>query len=398
MRAAVYSGSSRISVESIPVPAVGPGEILIEVHACGVCHTDLKKIEYNLLPGPRVYGHETAGVVSAVGDGVDQFQPGDRVVVFHHIPCRKCFYCRKKLYAQCPVYKKVGVTAGFEPAGGGFSQYVRVMDWIVRDGVEKIPDGVSFERASFVEPVNTCVKAVVQIDPQPDDVVCVLGQGPIGLIFTMLLRRIGCKVLATDTFASRRALALQFGASAAFDPREEAETFEQRVRDMTDGRGADVVILAASAPGIVEQAVRCSRPGSKILLFAQTSHKERIEVSGADICMGERQLCGAYSASVDLQGQSARLVFSGELPVEKLISHRFGLEDIQAGIELALHPDEQSLKIVVEPQRDRPARLGVMSGALRAPGNLTEMDARQDGVSADEVRPGRGASHRGGHK
>ena len=391
MRAAVYSGNGKISVESIPVPSVGPGEILIEVHACGVCHTDLKKIEYNLLPGPRVYGHETAGVVAKVGDGVDQFRPGDRVLVFHHIPCRKCFYCRKKLYAQCPVYKKVGVTAGFEPAGGGFSQYVRVMDWIVRDGVEKIPGDVSFERASFVEPVNTCVKAVAQIDPQADDVVCVLGQGPIGLIFTMLLNRIGCRILTTDPFVSRRTLALGFGAVAAFDPRNDSDAFEESVREATGGRGADIVILAASAPGIVEQAVRCSRPGSKILLFAQTSHKERIEVSGADICMGERVLCGAYSASVDFQQESARLVFSGELPVEKLISHRFSLEDIQAGIELALHPDEQSLKIVVEPQRDS-------NGAPVAPRNLTEMEA-SDRIAADPgVRTSRGASHRGCHK
>ena len=390
MRAAVYSGNSQVGVESVPVPAIGPGEILIEVHACGICHTDLKKIEYNLLPGPRVYGHETAGIVAGVGEGVDQFKLGDRVLVFHHIPCRKCFYCRKKLYAQCPVYKKVGVTAGFEPAGGGFSQYVRVMDWIVRDGVEKIPQDVSFERASFVEPVNTCIKAVAQIDPQPGDVVCVLGQGPIGLIFTMLLNRIGSTALVTDTFRSRRELAVQFGAAVAFDPRTEGPAFEQRVREATDGRGADVVIVAVSAPGIVEQAVRCSRPGSKILLFAQTSHKERIEVSGADICMGERLLCGAYSASVDLQSESARLVFSGELPVEKLISHRFGLEEIGTGIKLALHPDEQSLKIIVEPQRDR-------EGALVAPRILTEMAAPIPDV-ADAVRVNRGAHHRGGHK
>src|SRR5436309_3872602 len=173
MCAAVYRGESVVNVEEIPTPAIGRGEILIRVEACGICHTDLKKIEHNLLAPPRVYGHETAGVVAAVGEAVDQFRPGDRVLVFHHIPCRKCFYCRKKLYAQCPVYKKVGVTAGFEPAGGGFSQYVRVMDWIVRDGVEKIPDGVPFETAAFVEPVNTCLKAVEQCDPRRGDVVLV---------------------------------------------------------------------------------------------------------------------------------------------------------------------------------------------------------------------------------
>ncbi|MEO8658814.1 MAG: alcohol dehydrogenase catalytic domain-containing protein, partial [Bryobacteraceae bacterium] len=159
MKAAVYIGESRVLVQGIPVPEIGPGELLIRVESCGICHTDLKKIEYNLLPGPRIYGHETAGIVAAVGEGVKNYEPGDRVIVFHHIPCKNCFYCRKKLYAQCPVYKRVGVTAGYEPAGGGFSQYVRVFDWIVRSGVEKIPDGVSFDRASFVEPVNTCVKA-----------------------------------------------------------------------------------------------------------------------------------------------------------------------------------------------------------------------------------------------
>src|SRR5580700_9322540 len=206
MKAAVYKGDSIVEVESIPVPEIGAGEILIRVEACGICHTDLKKIEYNLLPAPRIYGHETAGVVAKVGRGVTKFQPGDGVIVFHHIPCGKCFYCLRKLYAQCPVYKRVGVTAGYEPAGGGFSQYVRAMDWIVERGVEKIPKGVSFDQACFVEPVNTCLKGVKLLAPQPGDVVAVLGQGPIGLIFTMLLRLRGVTVLTTDSIEFRRSL------------------------------------------------------------------------------------------------------------------------------------------------------------------------------------------------
>lgn len=349
MQAAVYKGARAIDVESIPVPEIGRGEVLIRVETCGICHTDLKKIEYDLLPPPRVYGHETAGVIAAVGEGVTKYAPGDRVVVFHHIPCGLCFYCSKKLYAQCATYKKVGVTAGYEPAGGGFSQYARAMDWIVERGIEKIPAGVSFDQASFVEPVNTCVKGVRQLDPQPDDVVAILGQGPIGLIFTMLAARRGARIVATDAMDSRRTLARRFGAREAFHPRETG--FDHAVKAMTEGRGADVVIIAASARGIVEQAVACSRPGARILLFAQTSHQERIEVSGADICMGERVLCGSYSASVDLQKESADLVFSGALPVEELVSHRFALSDIHLGIERALHPDPESLKIVVHPQR-----------------------------------------------
>jgi L-iditol 2-dehydrogenase len=300
MQAAVYKGDSVVEVESIPVPEIGCGEVLIRVESCGICPTDLKKIAYNLLPGPRVFGHETAGVIAAVGAGVTQYAVGDRVIVFHHIPCGKCFYCGKKLYAQCPVYKKVGVTAGYEPAGGGFSQYVRVMDWIVERGIEVIPDNVSFDAASFVEPVNTCLKGMKQIDPQAGDVVAILGQGPVGLVFTMMAARLpGTRIVATDTFETRRKLARTFGAHEAFDPRDGA--FGSTVKQMTEGRGADVVIVAASAPGIVEQAVSISRPGARILLFAQTSHQERIEVSGADICMGERVLCGSYSASVDVQ-------------------------------------------------------------------------------------------------
>ncbi|HEV8040678.1 MAG TPA: zinc-dependent dehydrogenase [Bryobacteraceae bacterium] len=349
MQAAVYTGDSKISVEAVPTPAIGPGELLVRVESCGICHTDLKKIEHNLLAPPRIFGHETAGVVASVGSGVRNFKIGDRVIVFHHIPCMECFYCRHKLYAQCPVYKKVGVTAGYEPAGGGFSQYVRIMDWIVRRGVEKIPDGVSFDRASFVEPLNTCLKGVVQLDPKPEDVVVVLGQGPIGLLFTMLVKRYGSTLLATDTMPFRRELSARLGAAAAFDPREPA--LLERIMEMTGGRGADSVIIAASAPGIVEQAVRYSRPGSRILLFAQTSHHERIEVSGADICVGERIVFGSYSASVDLQQESADLVFSGRLPVEDLISHRFALNEIRAGIDLALHPEPKSLKIIVQPQR-----------------------------------------------
>ncbi|MCC6859350.1 MAG: zinc-dependent dehydrogenase [Bryobacterales bacterium] len=349
MQAAVYRGPGAVSVEEVPTPEAGPGELLVRVEACGICHTDLKKIEHNLLAPPRIYGHETAGVVVCTGPGVDSFRPGDRVVVFHHVPCLDCFYCRRKLYAQCPTYRKVGVTAGFEPAGGGFAQYVRVMDWIVRRGVEKIPEGVPFDRASLVEPVNTCLKAVVECDPRADELVAILGQGPIGLLFTMLVARSGARIVATDAIASRRKLARECGAEEAWHPAEVDLPAETRRR--SEGRGADLVIIAASAPGLAQAAVACSRPGARILLFSQTSEEERIELCGADICKGERTLFGCYSASVDLQKQSAELVFSGELPVERLISHRLPLVKINSAFQMALHPDDQSLKIILKPQR-----------------------------------------------
>ncbi|MBL8239131.1 MAG: alcohol dehydrogenase catalytic domain-containing protein [Bryobacterales bacterium] len=348
MRAAVYRGQSQVLVEEIPVPAIGPGELLVRVESCGICHTDLKKVEYDLLPPPRIYGHETAGVVAAVGAGVTKFKPGDRVVAFHHIPCGACFYCERRLYAQCAVYKKVGITAGFEPAGGGFAQYIRIMDWIVERGVEIIPDGVPFDTASFVEPVNTCVKAVWMADPKPGDLAVVIGQGPIGLIFTMLLKHKGIRTLGVDTMAERRALSEHFGAERALDPR--SVDLAAECAALTDGRGADMVFVAVSAPGVVEQAIRATRAGAKILLFAQTSDKERIELSGKDICMGERIIFGSYSADVDLQRVSADLVFSGAIPVGELVTHRFGLDEIAKGFDMALHPTAESLKIVVRPQ------------------------------------------------
>jgi L-iditol 2-dehydrogenase len=200
--------------------------------------------------------------------------------------------------------------------------------------------------------VNTCLKAVVQCDPQPGDVVLVQGQGPIGLLFTMLLKLRRARVVATDAIPSRLDLALRCGAEIALDAR--AEDIPSRIKSLTESRGADMVFVATNVKGVVEQAIRSTRPGAKIMLFAQTSDKERIELSGADICVGERALLGSYSASVDLQRESARLVFSRELPVQLLISHRIPLDKIGFAFRLATHPaefpGENPLKIVVQPQ------------------------------------------------
>src|ERR1017187_6724876 len=184
MLAAVYRGVHDVRMETLPVPKIGAGEMLVRVHSCGVCGTDLKKIATGSHSAPRIFRHETAGVVAAVGPGVSDFRPGDRVVVFHHIPCGECYYCRHQTFAQCETYKRVGSTAGFEPSGGGFAEYVRVMDWIVRRGTVPIPDGVSFEQASFVEPVNTCMKGIERLGLEAHETVLVIGQGPIGILLS----------------------------------------------------------------------------------------------------------------------------------------------------------------------------------------------------------------------
>ena len=346
MRAAVYRGKEDVRMETVPVPKIGPGELLIRVHTCGICGTDLKKIATGSHSAPRIFGHETSGVVAAVGEGVTRFQAGDRVMAFHHIPCGECYYCRHKVFAQCPVYKKVGCTAGYEPSGGGFSEYVRVMDWIVDRGVVRIPDEVSFEQACFVEPVNTCQKGIETLRLQADETVVVIGQGPIGIILGALAKRAGARVITSDLFPQRLKISKRFGLEETVDGSQ--TDLVSRVRELTEGRGADAVILAVGGNKLIRPAMDACRPGGRVLLFAQTVHGEAVIDPGA-VCVDEKTLLGSYSASVDLQEESVRFVFSREMDLEGLISHRFSLEESLKALNLAAHPQADSLKIVIQP-------------------------------------------------
>jgi len=175
VKAAVYRAAGRFEVEEVPVPEAGAGEMLARVDVCGVCVTDVKKIQKGLLPGPRIFGHEIAATVVRLGPGVTRFREGERVVLHHHIPCGSCYYCDQKDYAQCAFYKRNGTTAGFEPSGGGYAEYVKVLDWIVERGAIRIPDGVSAEEAALVEPVNTCLKAVRKAGIAKGQTVLVVG-------------------------------------------------------------------------------------------------------------------------------------------------------------------------------------------------------------------------------
>src|SRR5215471_18493143 len=211
MQAVVYRGANDLRLETLPVPKIGPRELLVKVAVCGVCPTDIKKIHYGTVPPPRIFGHETAGSIVRLGRSVKQFKLGDRVALHHHIPCLKCHACRHHAFAQCDQYKRTGITAGFEPAGGGYAEYVRVMSFVF-PGVVKIPKRNSFLEGAMLEPVNTVLKAINRLALLPGDTVLVAGQGPIGLMFTRLLKLRGMKVLATDLLDVRLELARQFGA------------------------------------------------------------------------------------------------------------------------------------------------------------------------------------------
>ena len=346
MHAAVYRGVNDVRLETVPVPKVGPGEMLLHVHSCGVCGTDLKKISTGSHSAPRIFGHETSGVVAAVGEGVTEYRAGDRVMVFHHIPCRECFYCRNKTFAQCATYKKVGCTAGFEASGGGFAEYVRVMDWIVEHGTVRIPQGVSFEQACFVEPVNTCMKGVEAFSLRPGESVLTIGQGPIGIILSVLACRAGASLITSDLYPERLKIGASFGLNNSIDASR--TNVVDRVRELTQGRGADAVILAVGGNALIRTAMDAARPGGRILLFAQTQHGEAV-IDPAAICVDEKSLVGSYSASVDLQDESVRFVMNREMDLERLVSHRFPLEQSPDALELAAHPQPSSMKIMIQP-------------------------------------------------
>jgi L-iditol 2-dehydrogenase len=355
MRAAVYLGVNDVRVQTVPTPlnadgTIGASEVLVRIDTCGICGTDLKKIHSGSHSAPRIFGHEMAGTIAMVGDAVAGFEVGDRVMAYHHIPCGKCYYCRKHTFAQCETYKKVGCTAGFAPAGGGFAEYIRVMDWIVAaGGLVRIPDDIPFEQASFIEPVNTCFKAVRLLGLQPDETVLVMGQGPIGILLAGLARRTGATVLTSDLYPERHAIAAKFGLNRPLDARSDVVA---AAKGATEGRGADVALVAVGADALIRTAMNAIRPGGRVMLFASTQHGEA-PFDPAAVCMDEKTLMGSYSAAVTINEQVTELVFGGyrdgSFDLTRLISHRFPLEEAVKAIDLASRPQADSMKIVIKP-------------------------------------------------
>jgi L-iditol 2-dehydrogenase len=345
MRAGVFREKGIVRVEEVPVPEVGPNEVLIKVAACGICGTDIKKIFQRYVEPPQILGHELAGTVVATGPGVTKWQPGDRVMSFHHTPCGTCFYCENRLFSQCQQYKTTGLTAGFTPNGGGFGEYVKAMPWVAERGIVALPDNVSFEEATFIEPINTIVKAVQKARVAKDETVLILGCGPIGLQLLMVANLAGAKLYTSDPMVPRRTKSLALGALEAFDPT--SGKLIEEVRARTQGRGADAVLVAVAHPAVVGDALAAARPGGRILLFAANDPVTKIEFPAAAVGIDEKEILGSYSAAVDIQESAADLVLLRKLPVMEIVTHRFPLDKIQEALDLAARPTADSLKILI---------------------------------------------------
>lgn len=348
MKAQVFRGVNQLQYEEVPLPEIGKDEVLVQVQVVGLCQSDIKKIKYPLLEPPRIFGHETAGTIASIGSEVKNWNVGDRVVVLHHIPCMHCAYCLNENFSMCDVYKNITTTAGFAPSGGGFADYVKVPGHIVRNGgLMRIPDNITFEQASFVEPTNCCLKAVKKAQIAPGQTVLITGAGPIGLMFIMLVKYFGARAIATDLMPSRIEKALSVGADAAFDARD--SDLASKVQAVTNGMGVDVSLLAVPSDKAFFQALDCTRKGGKILFFAEFPDEVEIPINPNILYRREIDLMGSYSSSYRVQALAADIVFNKSIDVDALISDRYALKDLSAAVDRAVAPTPETYKILIYP-------------------------------------------------
>ncbi|OLP16482.1 sorbitol dehydrogenase [Leptolyngbya sp. 'hensonii'] len=348
MKAQVFRGVNQLVYEEVPTPEVAADEVLVQVRVVGLCQSDIKKIRYPLYEPPRIFGHETAGTIAAVGSAVQGWQVGDRVVVLHHIPCMHCAYCLNDNFSMCEVYKTITTTAGFAPSGGGFADYVKVPGHIVHHGgLIRIPADISFEQASFVEPTNCCLKAVKKAQIVPGQTVLITGAGPIGLMFIMLVKYFGARAIATDLIPSRIQKALDLGAEAAFDARD--PDLPVKIQSLTGGLGVDTSLLAVPSPKAFFQALDCTRKGGKILFFAEFPDEVEIPINPNLLYRREIDLMGSYSSSYRVQALAADIVFNRRIDVDALISDRYPLRELSRAVEQAVAPTPDTYKILLYP-------------------------------------------------
>jgi L-iditol 2-dehydrogenase len=260
----------------------------------------------------------------------------------------RCGYCLNDNFSMCEVYKTITTTAGFTPSGGGFAEYVKVPGHIVQNGgLIPIPEGVSFEQASFVEPTNCCLKAVKKAQVAPGQTVLVTGAGPIGLMFIMLVKYFGARAIATDLIPSRIEKARAVGAEAAFDARD--PDLQSKINSLTEGMGVDTTLLAVPSEKAFFQALNCTRKGGKILFFAEFPDEVEIPINPNILYRREIDLVGSYSSSYRLQSLAADIVFNQRIDVDALISDRYPLQQLATAVEQAIAPTSDTYKILIYP-------------------------------------------------
>jgi L-iditol 2-dehydrogenase len=338
MKAAMYCSIDDIRIQEIPKPHVGPDEILVEMKACGVCGSDLMEW-YLRSRAPLVLGHEPAGVIVEAGKKVEGFKVGDRVFAHHHVADLKCYYCKHGDYTLCSQFAQTHL----EP--GGFAEFFKVPAPNLQLDTLKLPDSLSFEEATLIEPVGCCIRAQNKVGVQKDDSVTVIGAGPSGIIHAMLAKIADAgHVLVTDLVDYRLKMAERLGADATVNGRNENSV--ERIKQATDNRGADTVIVTAPNAKAVEDGVQMVRKGGKILLFAPTQPDQYARLSPHRLFFSEITVVPSYSVSHIETRKALQLISSGAFKAKELVTHRFPLSRTQEAFQTAAKSKE-CLKVVV---------------------------------------------------
>lgn len=336
MKAAVFHGGGRLAAGEWPRPTIGDGDLLLRLRGCGLCGSDIAKIVNGATRGPAVFGHEVVGDVVEAGAGVRGFAAGDRVVAAHHVPCGDCHYCRRGSESMCRAFK----TSNLDP--GGFAEYVRVPAVNVRHATFRVPEHLSDEEASFVEPLACCLRAVDRSRVEPGDTAVVIGLGSIGCLFVQLLARAGAAVVGLDPLAERGRLAQALGAAATATP----EAAAAAARAVSDGRGADHVIVTGGGTAVLPQAAALARDGGAVHYFAG-GDGDALPLPLETLYHRELTLLTTYSSSPATLARAFWLIAAGKVAVDRLITHRLPLDRLAEGVDLMRR--RQALKVWVTP-------------------------------------------------
>ncbi len=331
----LLSSGGRLAPADLPRPKAGAGELLLRLRGCGLCGSDIAKLADAAARAPAVLGHEVVGDVVEVGEGARGFAAGDRVVAAHHVPCGECHYCRRASESMCRAFKE----SNLDP--GGFAEFVRVPAANVRAATFRVPDHLSDEEASFVEPLACCLRAVERARVQPGDTAIVVGLGSIGCLFVQLFARAGAAVIGVDQDTARVELARRFGGAAAIPAEAMA-----LARQASGGRGADHVMITGGAAGVLPWAVDAVRDGGTLHYFAGGGG-EALPVALEKLYHRELTITTTYSSSPATLARAFWLIAAGKVDVEGLVSHRMPLERLAEGVDLMRR--RQALKVYVTP-------------------------------------------------
>jgi L-iditol 2-dehydrogenase len=344
MRVAMWYDNRDVRLEEVPTPQIGPGELLMRVEASGICGSDGMEW-YRVSRAPLVLGHEVAGVVVAVAEGVEHFKKGDRITVAHHVPCNTCHYCLSGHHSVCDTLR----STCFDP--GGFSEYVRVPAINVDRGVLLLPDEVSFEEATFTEPLACVLRGQRLARLQPGQSVLVVGSGLAGILHVAVARTLGAgRIVATDIVDHRLRMAQQFGADAVIHAEEDVPAC---LRKVNDGRLADLVVICTEAEPAIAQALQSVERGGTVLFFAAARPDATLPMTMNELFWRtEITLTSSYAGPPADSAAALELIRTRRVPVRQMITHRLSLAETGLGFHLLTHPQEQaSLKIIIEPQR-----------------------------------------------